>query len=102
MLDTTFTHRLLEAALLPPAALLVWSFLRSWPGFVLQSVERQERLAWSRERLAALTREAMMRAAFLLLLPFATRPFSSSRSSQAWAKIVRFSCRSSRRRIAWR
>jgi pimeloyl-ACP methyl ester carboxylesterase len=69
MFDAGFTNDLLDAALLPPAALLVAAFVRAWPGFILQSIERQEQLPWTADRIAAAAREAILRAAFLVLMP---------------------------------
>jgi pimeloyl-ACP methyl ester carboxylesterase len=52
------------------AALLLVTVAASWPGFVVQAVDRQIRVPWTRDRLAALSREAALRALFVALRPF--------------------------------
>lgn len=64
MLAAIRTTLLLDLLPIMAAAALIASFVRAWMGFVAQAVDRQERTPWSRERVAALSREAVLRMLF--------------------------------------
>ena len=67
MLPAPPTPPVLDTLAVLTAAALLASWVRAWMGFVAQAVDRQERAPWSRERMAALAREAVLRMLFTVL-----------------------------------
>jgi len=55
--------------LLVPIAWLSWLTLQATSGFTVQTVERGERVPWTRARLSALAREVMLNAFYGLIRP---------------------------------